>query len=299
MCAIVDANVTPEVFGGSHPTNEAGRRFLSWLNTGRGKLVLGGKLRNELGAIRNFRKWAAQAVQAGIVQSVDDAAVNKETRELESGNALHSDDAHIIALARVSGGPPALLERPAPARGLHRSPTGQQSSRQSLLDAPNLRFHGRSTEPIGEQESVPNADIGAISTTHRPPTTPHSSPRLVLTPSESGDRQTLPGTPTQAYRGGGSIGEGTAGPPLRQRRLLLGTGGPAPRQASQEPGSVVSRRAVHAQPRTCSLMGGSCYCLTSFLHAGWAIATKRCGIRGRWALDNAGDGDAQDAKTTT
>lgn len=103
MCAIVDANVTPEVFGGSHPTNEAGQRFFSWLNTGKGKLVLGGKLRNELGAIRNFREWAAQAIQAGIVQSVDDAAVNKEARELESGNALHSDDAHIIALARVSG----------------------------------------------------------------------------------------------------------------------------------------------------------------------------------------------------
>ncbi len=34
---------------------------------------------------------------------VDDATVDEEARELESGNALRSDDAHIIALARVSG----------------------------------------------------------------------------------------------------------------------------------------------------------------------------------------------------
>lgn len=103
MCAIVDANVVHEAFGDSHHTNEAGRRFFDWLNAGKGKLVLGGKLRNELGAIRNFREWAVQAVQAGILQSVDDAAINEEARELESGNALLSDDAHVIALARVSG----------------------------------------------------------------------------------------------------------------------------------------------------------------------------------------------------
>ena len=33
--------------------------------------------------------------------------------------------------------------------------------------------------------------------------------------------------------------ERTAGPPLRQRRLLLGAGDPATRQAPQEPGRVV------------------------------------------------------------
>ncbi len=103
MCSIVDANVAHEAFGDARQRNEAGRRFFDWLSAGEGKLVLGGKLSNELGAIRNFREWAAQAVQAGIVQSVDDAAVNEEARELESRNAMRSDDAHIIALARISG----------------------------------------------------------------------------------------------------------------------------------------------------------------------------------------------------
>ena len=103
MCAIVDANVAHETFGGSHQRNEAGRRFFDWLRTGKGKLVIGGKLRGELMKLRSFSEWAAQAVQAGILQSVDDVAVNEEAYGLESGNALRSDDAHIIALARVSG----------------------------------------------------------------------------------------------------------------------------------------------------------------------------------------------------
>ena len=68
----------------------------------------------------------------------------------------------------------------------------------------------------------------------------------------------------------------------RQHRLLLGAGDPAPRQALQRPDRVVSRRASWAQPRICSLIRGSCHCPTSFLHAGWAKATRRCGTRGRW-----------------
>ncbi|MDE2766415.1 MAG: hypothetical protein OXI25_08325, partial [Chloroflexota bacterium] len=43
-----------------------------------------------------------QAIQGGIVQSVDDDAVNEAARELESRNVLRSDDPHIIGLARVS-----------------------------------------------------------------------------------------------------------------------------------------------------------------------------------------------------
>ena len=44
-----------------------------------------------------------------------------------------------------------------------------------------------------------------------------------------------PGDQAQACRGGGSVGEGTADPPHRQRRLLLDAGDPALRQALQEP----------------------------------------------------------------
>ena len=46
MCAIVDANVAGEVFGENKPP--AGKEFYNWLNTGRGQLVVGGKLLVEL-----------------------------------------------------------------------------------------------------------------------------------------------------------------------------------------------------------------------------------------------------------
>ena len=46
MCAIVDTNVVHEVFG-RQPT-DAGEGFFRWLNSGKGKLVVGGKLKEEL-----------------------------------------------------------------------------------------------------------------------------------------------------------------------------------------------------------------------------------------------------------
>ena len=46
MCAIVDANVVSEVFGSN--LSPAGEKFFDWLNKGSGRLVVGGKLLEEL-----------------------------------------------------------------------------------------------------------------------------------------------------------------------------------------------------------------------------------------------------------
>ena len=55
MCAIVDANVAREVFGPSAPP--AGEKFFAWLNKGSGRLVVGGKLLEELEASsKDFRE---------------------------------------------------------------------------------------------------------------------------------------------------------------------------------------------------------------------------------------------------
>ncbi len=62
MCAIVDANAAHEVFGSNqNPASEAGKGFFRWLNSGKGKLVVGGKLKEELGRVPNYRIWAQQA----------------------------------------------------------------------------------------------------------------------------------------------------------------------------------------------------------------------------------------------
>ena len=46
MCAIVDNNVVNEVFGGDPP--EAGKQFRRWLGSRNGRLVVGGRLLEEL-----------------------------------------------------------------------------------------------------------------------------------------------------------------------------------------------------------------------------------------------------------
>ncbi len=64
MCAILDANVVHEVFG--RYGTEAGKEFLYWINRGRGRLVVGGKLLQELGkGSGNFKKWARNAQATG------------------------------------------------------------------------------------------------------------------------------------------------------------------------------------------------------------------------------------------
>ena len=99
MCAILDANVSNQVFGKDRP--EAGVEFFEWLSSGPGRLVLGRKLRNELSKT-SARKWLAQAVLAGRVRNVSDIRVDDQTETLQRGGICQSDDAHIIALAQIS-----------------------------------------------------------------------------------------------------------------------------------------------------------------------------------------------------
>ena len=104
MCAIVDANAAPEVFGSSdeQPTG-AGQGFFQWLSSGKGKLVVGGQLQEELGQISNYCRWAQQATLSGKLVNKDKKCVDEETEKVRSSGKLKSDDPHIIALAQVSG----------------------------------------------------------------------------------------------------------------------------------------------------------------------------------------------------
>lgn len=100
MCAIVDANARDEVFG-QRPT-EAGRLFLDWLSTKSGRLVIGGRLKDELLTSDRFKTWLARAVSLGRAFQFPDDSVARETRRIEEARALESNDSHVIALARVS-----------------------------------------------------------------------------------------------------------------------------------------------------------------------------------------------------
>ena len=102
MCAIVDAQVSHEVFGADR--SPAGIEFFSWINQGAGRLVVGGKLLEEL---RNsgdgFRRWARQAGLAGRLKKLNDREVQESTVEIENNEKIKSDDPHVLAVARIGG----------------------------------------------------------------------------------------------------------------------------------------------------------------------------------------------------
>ena len=100
MCAILDASVADEVFCPSRP--EAGVEFFNWIQDGIGRLVVGGKLLEELNRT-SVREWARQALNAGLIRSVSASKVDTMTETLRNEGSCSSDDPHVIALAQVSG----------------------------------------------------------------------------------------------------------------------------------------------------------------------------------------------------
>ncbi len=102
MCAILDANVTFEVFGKKQ--TDAGRKFRDWLDGDRGRLVVGGKNLAELAHNGNFQRWFQEARRlTGSVRQAGRAQIVAQDDELRRGGLLRSDDEHVLALALVSG----------------------------------------------------------------------------------------------------------------------------------------------------------------------------------------------------
>ena len=92
MCAIIDTNVVHEVFGSSdeQPAG-AGEGFFRWLSSGKGKLVVGGKLKEEIGRVSNYRIWAQQATLSGKLINKSKDRIDQETKRIKNGSDLQSD----------------------------------------------------------------------------------------------------------------------------------------------------------------------------------------------------------------
>ena len=101
MCAIVDANVAHQVFGPDR--SDAGAEFFTWIDSGKGKLVAGGKLLAELSGNEAFRSWWRQAQLAGRTTTYREEVVDSQTQEVERERVHRSNDPHVLALARISG----------------------------------------------------------------------------------------------------------------------------------------------------------------------------------------------------
>ena len=90
MCAIVDANVTFEVFGKKQ--TEAGKRFRDWLDGNRGQLVVGGKNLTELTHNSNFRSWFLEARRlTGRVRQVGRTQIEVQEEELRRSGLFRVD----------------------------------------------------------------------------------------------------------------------------------------------------------------------------------------------------------------
>ena len=100
MCAILDNDVCAEVFGNKR--TPAGKGFLDWLDS-KGHLVSGGQNKSELDGNSTFQAWWQQATLAGKTTLIEDNQVTLLQRQLENKKACRSDDAHIIALAQITG----------------------------------------------------------------------------------------------------------------------------------------------------------------------------------------------------
>ena len=155
MCAIVDANVRDEVFGNA--LSEPGRFFLDWLRRPDGGLLaLGGKLRSELAGMENFRKIYDLLRLSGRVVDVEDSVVDAETASLEARQICRSNDAHVLALARVSR-----------ARLLYTNDQALQDDFNNPQIVSNPRGRVYTTLPIGSRPYAAQRDVGILTGAHR------------------------------------------------------------------------------------------------------------------------------------
>ena len=129
MCAIVDASVASQVFSPDRP--EAGARFFEWIDSGTGRLVVGGKLLEELHKTPAHR-WIPQAILSGMVTIIDEKKVNTRTIELQNQDSCKSNDPHVVALAQISG-----------ARLLYTNDPGLQEdfNNKTLIDSPRGKIY--------------------------------------------------------------------------------------------------------------------------------------------------------------
>lgn len=120
-CVIVDNDVIGAVFGSSPPP--AGAALFRWISDGKGQMVVGGKLAEELriesrlkrgstkrdaSIDRSFTSWLLQVDQAGQLWNLDrDVELRNKILELTevliNRRPKQENDQHIIALASVSG----------------------------------------------------------------------------------------------------------------------------------------------------------------------------------------------------
>lgn len=100
MCLIIDANLAHEIL--KQPTPTKFLPLFNWLTqqTG-GMVVIGGKLTEELYQTESVKRFLVMLNRQGRARVIPKEAVEKEVAGITA--LCVSNDAHVVALARVSG----------------------------------------------------------------------------------------------------------------------------------------------------------------------------------------------------
>ena len=143
MCMILDANVAHEILDPN--VSAAGKAFRDRIKSGKAKLLLGGKLRDELSDQTRLMEWLRENILAGSIKNIDDQKVNREAQNLRNQRLCRSNDFHIIALARLGS-----------ARLLYSNDKNLQQDfkNKKLIDKPRGKIY-------------PYSESGELTDTHR------------------------------------------------------------------------------------------------------------------------------------
>ena len=102
MCAILDVNRAHQLLPSS--PSEPNDPLAKWVKDGHVKLIVGGKLLDELGKNSNIERWITNLHRMGRIVSLtskDRRDVKCRTEELRKRSTCRSNDEHIIALAQI------------------------------------------------------------------------------------------------------------------------------------------------------------------------------------------------------
>lgn len=97
MCLIIDANIRDLFFD----RDDRFSAIWEWIDSGKGRLVFGGKQLTEMAGNYQVRRIIYRLEQAGQAIIRDAKLIDSEAEGIR--DACRSNDAHVVALARVSG----------------------------------------------------------------------------------------------------------------------------------------------------------------------------------------------------
>jgi hypothetical protein len=102
MCLIIDANVAHELCGS---VSERARPLVEWLLSGKGVVVVGGKLSKELSKNQELVSFFTTLSRSGRLLVINSERIENSTPDSvgKSDNHIKSNDSHVIGLAMASG----------------------------------------------------------------------------------------------------------------------------------------------------------------------------------------------------